>query len=79
METDLSDTCTICEGPELDAQRSQRITPATCQYDTIHRHKQRLQVKIYLDYDMCLHCSTQEEDILEHGKDTTPFVVIRVT
>jgi hypothetical protein len=29
----------ICEGPKLDALRSQSVTPTNCQYNIIHQHK----------------------------------------
>ena len=35
----FSITYIIYEGPKLDAQRSQSVMPANCQYDSIHQHK----------------------------------------
>ena len=35
----FSVTCTICEGPRLDALRSQSVTLANCQYDFVFQHK----------------------------------------
>ena len=32
-------TCTICEGPNLDAWRSQSVTSVKCRYDAIRHHK----------------------------------------
>ena len=36
---------TICEGPKLDAYRSQSVMRANCQHDSIHRHKEFLLLK----------------------------------
>ena len=49
----FSVTYTICEGPKLDHWVSESVTPANCQYDFIHQHKQFLfKVTKHLHYDI---------------------------
>jgi hypothetical protein len=67
---------TICEGPKLDAWRSQSVMHDICHYDAIHQHKQLLQVKtIYIMTFrvthwilemIILHFNIQEVNVLEH-------------
>ena len=45
-------TYTICEGPELDAWRSQSAIYANCRYDTMHQHKKIFEVKQCLHFDI---------------------------
>ena len=42
----------ICKGPKLGVKRFQSVMSVNCQYDIIHQHKQLIQVKIYLHYDI---------------------------
>ena len=71
----FSVTCTICEGPKLDAQRFQSVMPVNCQYESNCQHEYLFRVKQYLYYDILeqhtgiyqmivLYFSMQGEDIL---------------
>jgi hypothetical protein len=42
----------ICKWPKLGIKRSQSVMSVNCQYEIIRQHKQLIQVKIYLLYDI---------------------------
>ena len=43
---------TIREGPKRDAYKFQNVMPANWQYDFIHQHKELLEVKTDLHYNI---------------------------
>ena len=70
----FSVTCTICEGPNLDAYKSQSVTYANCHYDIIRQHKQLLLTEnLFTSSQLVLHIGILEMTMLHfsmQGKDS---------